>query len=174
LAGINFNLNPSNAGQITCNDKQILNDGYIRIDLKVGLDLIYEPNASSGFVFSSWTGSIASNSDISQKDKKSSFPFNFLLSFNSDNTAKTTFKPFQNGNLTANFLNPVQVSIPTEALIGIILSPFVGWLIPYIADWNKGKKQSKHLNRYIIRISTISTIKNQSRDQYLKFKPIKG
>lgn len=53
MAGINLNVNPANAGKIICNNKEIVNNGYTRIDIKAGNDIVCQPKVNSGFIFSS-------------------------------------------------------------------------------------------------------------------------
>lgn len=169
MAGINLNVNPANAGKIICNDKEIVNNGYTRIDIKAGNDIVCQPKVNSGFIFSSWSGTIAPISNVNHTSSNSNFPFNFNFLSQTNSNENSTFRALQNGTLIANFLNPVQVSIPTEALVGIILSPFVGWLIPSIAQWQKGNRQSKLMSKYITKIFTMQTTTSQQhKDEYLK------
>ena len=172
MVGINFNINPSNAGKIVCNDKEIVNNGYMRIDVKDGNTIVCQSELNSGFIFSSWSGTIMPTTSVVNHTGANTNS-NFLSNPNFlSPTAKnngTSFKAFQNGTLTANFLNPIQVTIPTEALLGIILSPFVGWLIPYIAQWKKDNKQSNLMNKFITNIYVIqSKSSKQTKDEYLK------
>jgi hypothetical protein len=138
MAGINFSINPANAGIITCNGKEIVNNDYVRIDVNAENNIVCQPRANSGFTFSSWSGTVTPISNNNHRSSNSGFPlnFNFLSPTISNDTS--TFNALHNGTLMANFLNPIQVTIPTEALIGIIVGPFIGWLIPSIPQWQKG------------------------------------
>jgi YVTN family beta-propeller protein len=103
VVGVAFNTNPPNAGDISCNGQKI-SKNYTRYNIDTVLEC--EAIANSGFAFSSWSGGLSSNLN---------------------NSPETKFTVTKYGTLTANFITPVQVSIPTEALLGIIVSPIVGW-----------------------------------------------
>jgi hypothetical protein len=169
MAGINFSINPANAGIITCNGKEIVNNGYVRIDVNAENNIVCQPRANSGFTFSSSSGTVTPISNNNHRSSNSGFPLKikFLSPTMSNDTS--TFNALHNGTLMANFLNPIQVTIPTEALIGIIVGPFVGWLIPSIAQWQKGNMQTKLMSKYISKISTMQrTTSRRDKDEYLK------
>jgi hypothetical protein len=169
LAGINFSINPANAGIITCNGKEIVNNGYVRIDVNAENNIVCQPRANSGFTFSSWSGTVTPISNNNHRSSNSSFPFNFNFLSPTMSNDTSTFNALHNGTLMANFLNPIQVTIPTEALIGIIVGPFVGWLIPSIAQWQKGNMQTNLMSKYISKIFTLQrTTSRRDKDEYLK------
>jgi YVTN family beta-propeller protein len=133
IAGVTFNVNPPNAGLIECNG-QVISDNYTAIyDTATSLEC--KAKANSGFQFTSWSGD--------------------LISPSSDNNANTRFTVSKYGALSANFINPVQITIPWELLAGIILGPIVGWSIPSIIGWIKSKRDVGKLNYYHKQIARL-------------------
>jgi YVTN family beta-propeller protein len=128
-AGVTFNINPSNAGFIECNG-QAISDNYTTI-YDTATPLECEAKANSGFQFSSWSGDLTSSI--------------------SDENAKTRFTVSKYGALSANFINPVQITIPWELLAAIILSPIVGWLVPFFANRARENKRSKNLAEFMMK-----------------------
>jgi uncharacterized membrane-anchored protein YhcB (DUF1043 family) len=88
---------------------------------------------------------------ISMEILDSIFGSLFNSANNNGNDAKTAFAVSKYGALSANFINPVQITIPWELLAGIILSPIVGWLIPFIADRRGENKRSKSLAEFMMK-----------------------
>jgi YVTN family beta-propeller protein len=127
-AVIRYNINPSNSGTIECNGQNIKNN-HIRYD--VGTPLECRANPSTGFEFSSWSSDLISN-------LKDDNPINFAAS--------------KHGTLIANFIAPVQISVPWELIVGIIVSPIVGWFIPFFADRFRERSQRNIASEYITSI----------------------
>jgi DNA-binding beta-propeller fold protein YncE len=96
LAGISFNISPPSSGNIECNNTKIPNDYYLRVTLDKMLDC--KANTNSGFLFSSC------RSDFSPS--------------NSNNT-DTTSKISRNGNITANYIIPIQFTLPKQYWEGL-------------------------------------------------------
>ena len=66
----------------------------------------------------------------------------------------------------ANFVTPVEVSIPTEALLGIIVAPIVGWFIPYILEDFKEKRQRRVLDSILKEIDVKMNMPYQTMEEY--------
>jgi YVTN family beta-propeller protein len=150
IAGVTFKTNPLEAGFIECNGKET-SSNYTIYDTDTRLECEAIPN--SGFQFSSWSGDlVAPTSNIRAQSKFTVSDYLFGSWFNSnDNDAKTTVTVSKYGTLAANFIRPVEVSIPTEALLGIILSPIIGWMIPFIANRYREDKQREKLDQYMMK-----------------------
>jgi len=152
-AGVNFNVNPPNAGFIQCNGQKISRN-YTIFDTGTAIEC--EAIPSSGFQFSSWFGDLVSSTSDNTTRTSSFTPFDSLFgswfnSTNNNDNAKTTFTVSKHGALSANFINPVQITIPWELLAGIILSPIVGWSIPFIADRERENKRRKNLAEFMMK-----------------------
>jgi YVTN family beta-propeller protein len=155
VAGVNFNVNPSNAGLIECNGQKI-SANYSLFDS--GADIKCKAIGNSGFQFTSWSGDFVPSS----LDKSSEAPVMFLDNlfgswFNSNNNENVegAFSVSKYGAITANFINPVEITIPWELLAGIILGPIVGWSIPSLVGWFKSKRDSGKLNYYHKQIGSL-------------------
>ena len=129
-AVLHNNINPSNSGTIECNE-QIINNRYVRYD--VGSQLKCRANPSTGFEFSSWSGD---------------------LSYGLVNDKEINLEVAKFGNLTVNFIEKFQIPIPWELMAGIIISPFIGWLIPFFADRFRERRQQNIAIEYMARIET--------------------
>ena len=129
LAGITYNISPSNAGHINCNGTRISDTGYIRY--AVGSKIACEAQPNSDYIFRSWSA-------------------NFPLQSGSAMT--TAFKSSDYGNVTANFQVPVEVTLPKAyweqlyiVLISIMVPAVAGWSIPAITAYINGVRQRKVL-----------------------------
>jgi YVTN family beta-propeller protein len=147
LIGVSFITNPTTGGEIVCNEQKRSNN-YTRYH--IGSLLECRAKANSGFAFSSWSGSLASSPN---------------------NNDLTSLKISEYGTLNANFIEPVQLSIPPEfwtPLYGII----PGFLIPSIVRWFNGYRQRKHLRQFIKDIgkSDKDTLEKTITDSYTRGK----
>jgi YVTN family beta-propeller protein len=145
LVGINFDIKPSSAGNIEC-DPKVPNNYFIRVGS--GVPLSCNATTNRGFLFSSWTSNLS----------------------HSNNTVNNTkFKASDFGNITANYIQPVQVSLPKEFwegfssnLMPVIILPIAAaiatWFIPAIAGWINGWRQRQNLRRYMKDIIKMHTI----------------
>lgn len=148
LVGITLTVSPSNAGFIECND-----DGR-KVSIKqvtyvVDSLLNCEASANNGFQFSSWAGDLLGNQ---------------ASTFLKNGNATIATKASHFGTLMANFVTPIQISLPIEIwspLYGIIPAVIAGTLIPRIMDWHTLRRQRDNLSTYRQRIDTL-------RDKYLK------
>jgi len=93
LAGITFNVKPSNSGQLDCNGTAISDVDYQRYT--AGSDVICKASPSSDYVFRSWSVN---------------------LPLKSGTSPVTSFKTSDYGNVTTNFQVPVQINLPMEQL----------------------------------------------------------
>jgi YVTN family beta-propeller protein len=152
-AGISFEIN---SGSIYCQPGgRISKNSYIIYDLYSIVKC--EANPNSGFVLSSWTGDLPYNIN---KTKPSVIQFNVT----------------RYGTLTPNFgktfsATPINVSVPTDLLYGVILGPTVGsvlaWLIPYFIDRNDKKMQLQTLRTETAKIDKIYNLHEKSREERL-------
>jgi hypothetical protein len=138
LAGVSFNVKPLNAGNIVCDQKSISNSDYERYP--VGLYLHCKATTNSGFLFSSWTNDFA----------------------RSNNNTDTTFKISRFGNVTANFIMPVQLSFPKQyweglylLLLSVIVPAVASWFVPSVAGWLNSWRQRRNLSKCITAITRI-------------------
>jgi YVTN family beta-propeller protein len=170
--GITFNINPPNSGYIECNGRKILDITHISYS-SMGSELECEAIPYSGFQFSSWSGDLVaptSNNRAQTKYTLSDYLFGSWFNSN-DNDAKTTVAVSKYGILSANFIEPTQVSIPPEfwaPLYGLI----PGFFIPSIISWLNGKRQRTHLRQYINDIGKLDkgTIEKNITNSYTKGK----
>ena len=131
LAGVTFNVNPSNSGKLECNGTMISDVDYERYD--AGSEIICKAMPSSDYVFRSWSANLPLQSGTSS-----------VTSFNSSDF----------GNITANFQVPVEITLPKEyweqlyvVLISIMVPAIVGWSIPAIAGYFNTIRQRKVLRK---------------------------
>jgi hypothetical protein len=136
VAGVTFNINPPNSGQITCNNKVITN---LHFYIGAGTQCIAEPN--KGFQFSSWIEQLRLKSSrtinastVSRNPLIDSFLGIFGI-HQKDNAANFTVTQF--GNFTAN-LKEIPPPIPPEYLLtlfGIMLGTFITSLFRWVNGW---------------------------------------
>ncbi|HET7283328.1 MAG TPA: YncE family protein, partial [Nitrososphaeraceae archaeon] len=140
-AGVTFKMD---SGDINCNGRKVSNNDYNMYDINTIVNCKAEPG--SGFLFSSWSGDLASNNTAT----------NPVLHFN-----VTRY-----GTLTANFVKApspaAQVILPKEywdsiysIVIGVIVAPIAGWLVPFVVDYKEKKRQLRYLRTYIPLIDNI-------------------
>jgi YVTN family beta-propeller protein len=167
-AGVNFNVNPSNAGSIYCNGQRT-SDNYIIYG--IGTILKCETKPNPGYAFSSWSGDPYSNrNDTLTHPTALDYLFGWLsgtsLSSNPSSYPLIRFPVSQYGKLTANFIVPTKISIPQEYLIGLY-GVILSFLIPSIASWFNKKRQRKYLSMYKTKIDTLNVTSYQNNDEYL-------
>jgi YVTN family beta-propeller protein len=148
VTGITFEINPTDSGYINCNQREFLNGDYFRYAMNTSLVCLAIPNA--GFSFSSWSG------DLTLRPIPST---------------QTTFRVSEFGNVTANFIIPIEFTLPKEywdqlyvILLGIIIPAIAGWSIPAIAGWVNGERQRRHLREYMAMIYEVNNNKDNSFD----------
>jgi YVTN family beta-propeller protein len=151
VIGITFEIDPAESGYIICNEREFFNGDYVRYNISTPLDCRAVPN--EGFSFSSWSG------DLTSKP----IPL-----------SQTTFDVSKSGNVTANFVVPVEFTLPKEywdqltvILIGVIVPAIAGWSIPAIAGWLNGRRQRRHLRKFMISIDVRNKISSQEPVKYL-------
>jgi YVTN family beta-propeller protein len=155
-AGVTFNISPGNSGNIVCNTKEYPINTYLYIDSGIKCSAI--PNKD--FEFSSWVENLSHNSTITLNTSSiSDSPMNsFLRLLNiKPNDTSAAFVIDRYGSFTANFKHSPP-AIPTEywiPLYGVIVSSIVGWSIPSIIGWIKGRRQRRSANRYYQKINCL-------------------
>jgi YVTN family beta-propeller protein len=118
--GVTFEIKPLNSGQIYCNNQKVSNN-YIRYPTRdqVKCEVIANP----GFKFSSWSGSMLDNLRTNAQTESTTYDYlvgwleNMFSTSNSD--SKIIFTVSKYGTLSANFIIPVQVSVPQEYIIAL-------------------------------------------------------
>jgi YVTN family beta-propeller protein len=153
VIGVTFEINPANSGYVNCNGKEFLNGDYFRYNINTTIDCLAVPN--TGFSFSSWSGDLTSTPIPS---------------------SQTTFKVSKFGNVTANFIIPIEFTVPKEywdqlsiILVSVIIPAIASWSIPAIAGWLNGKRQREHLEEYMARIYQVNNKSNpQDTVEYLR------
>jgi YVTN family beta-propeller protein len=123
LVGEKFSTIPSVAGNILCNDNGVSNNHLTYYD--IGSSVKCEARPNSGYSFSSWSGDLISNSSNNMMD----------------------FAASGYGTLYANFVEPVNITVPPE-----FWAPFYaiipGFFIPSLITWFNGRRQRGYLSRY--------------------------
>jgi YVTN family beta-propeller protein len=145
VIGVTFEVNPADSGYINCNGKEFLNGDYFRYNINTTLDCLAVPNA--GFSFSSWSGD---------------------LTIRPITSSQTTFEVSKFGNVTANYIVPIEFTLPREywdqlsvILLSVIIPAIASWSIPAIAGWLNAKRQRKRLREYMTRIYEVINIRTQ-------------
>ncbi|MGA9154043.1 MAG: YncE family protein [Candidatus Nitrosopolaris sp.] len=156
-AGVTFNINPNDSGQIVCNKNiEAPTNQYLYIGLETQCTAL--PN--NGFEFNSWVEDSGHNSTkIINVSTVSNSPLNSFLDIFGlkPNDPSATLYVTKIGTFTANFkalLPPIPAAywIP---LYGVIVSSIVGWSIPTIIGAIKSKKQGRSLGRYQNEIDSL-------------------
>ncbi len=150
VAGVTFDINPFEGGQIICNGLDAPINRYFYASS--GAECVTKPN--NGFEFSSWTQNLADNSTITiNASTTSSSPWTPLLDIfgvkSIDPTADLTVNRF--GNFTA-YLKALLPPVPAQywaSLFTVVVTALVGsLLIPAVVGWIKSKKQTSRLNSF--------------------------
>jgi YVTN family beta-propeller protein len=153
VAGITFNISPSNSGFIECNGTKISDGNYIRYNISKNISC--KANANSDSVFRSWTGD---------------------LPLNLTSVTEITFRPSKYGNVTGNFVPQLFTDEYWDELRGnvlgvmipIMISVIGGYFVPSIARWLNSYRQRGYLRRIIITITMIRDTFYRNEDEYLK------
>jgi YVTN family beta-propeller protein len=147
VIGVNFEVNPADSGYVNCNGRDFLNGDYFRYNVNTTLDCLAVPNA--GFSFTSWSGDLTSRP----------IPL-----------TQTTFEVSKFGNVTANFIVPIEFTLPREywnqlsiILLSVIIPAIASWSIPAVAGWLNGKRQRRHVREYMTRIYEINNNNNNDK-----------
>jgi YVTN family beta-propeller protein len=155
LVGLTFNIQPPNAANIICVDKdnhekEIPVNTYIRVEFGAQCKI----EANSGFMFTSWTQNLGSTLDSTKTiSTNSDSPLDLLLSFLgvNQNENSITLKVSKYGSFVANFNNPIQLSIPTE-FWAPLYALIPGFFIPSIISWLNGRRQRGYLKQSLKKI----------------------
>ena len=159
VVGVTFQVNPFNSGVILCDGLTTPSPIGQYTYVYSSAQCIAKPN--EGFEFSSWVENLEGNSTqpISVSRPASGWD-SFVLAVTDffgdkpDNPeSKLNITKF--GTFTANFVNPVQFTIPWEFVAGLILGPIAGWSIPGIIGLVKSKRDVRKLNYYHIEIASL-------------------
>jgi len=159
MTGVRYNISPSNAGFLTCNNIKIADKDYIRYRLNsiVNCDV----NPDSDFDFRSWSGN---------------------MDFSSSVDPETTFKASRYGNITANFAVPSKVTLPEGywlqlygVLLTVMIPAIIGWFVPAIAGWVNGIRQRRNLGRFITTLADINKeFQDNDKDKNIKVRYLKN
>jgi uncharacterized membrane protein len=169
MAGVTFNINPSNSGHITCDNIEVTTKqkfGFAYIGAETQCTAV--PN--KGFQFSSWLEQLGMKS--SRTITTSTMSPNPLVDLilgafgihPKDTAANFTVTQF--GNFTASF-KEVSPPIPPEywiPLYGVIVSSIVGWSIPSIIGGIKSRVQGRRASNYYKEISLLKDSKSIDKD----------
>jgi YVTN family beta-propeller protein len=151
--GVSFNVNPQGSGNIVCGTRTISNTNYLRYPVGTSHNCVANPNP--GFIFSSWSGSLANSNH---------------------NSTTLAFNASKFGGLTANFgATSPTINLPKGALdtlysliVAVIIAPIASWVIPYFVDRRDTARQRKYLSMYLQRIDKINEECYPSREECLK------
>jgi YVTN family beta-propeller protein len=149
-AGVTFNINPTDSGQIICNKNvEAPTNQYLYIALETQCTAL--PN--KGFEFNSWVENSINVSTVSNSPLNS-----FLDIFGlKPNDPAATLYVTQFGIFTAHF-KALPTPIPPAywiPLYGVIVSSVVGWSIPSIIGAIRSKRQGRSLGRYQNEIDSL-------------------
>jgi hypothetical protein len=70
------------------------------------------------------------------------------------------------GKINANFINPIQLSIPLDIYIAIIAA-ILSFFIPSVAGWLNGLRQRRYLRMYITRIDEACDETHRTKNECL-------
>jgi len=146
LVGINFNINPTNSGQLICNGEKIVNASYARYN--IGTTMECKAIANKDFATGIWSGNLLPDSKDISSD---------TLAFEIDRF----------GDLTANFeeSSSVNLNIPFDTLLQIlliVLTAVIGWLIPGIVGFISKLRQKSKIITY------MESINNSNKENVLE------
>ncbi|MGB6533302.1 MAG: hypothetical protein WBF33_34860 [Candidatus Nitrosopolaris sp.] len=156
-AGVRFNINPTDSGQIICN-KNI--EAPTNQFLYVGLETQCTALPNKGFEFANWVENSGHNSTkMINVSTVSDSPLNSFLDIFGlkPNDPAATLYVTQFGIFTAHF-KALPLPIPPTywiPLYGVIVSSIVGWSIPTIIGAIRSKKQARSLGRYQNEIDSL-------------------
>jgi hypothetical protein len=155
-AGVSFDVNPSHAGRIVCNNSTIPTNVQFYIDYNTQC----AAESNNGFQFSSWIQILEPNSSriISISDSSDSLWNQGWSNLGlGSKVTSSDLSVARHGNFIASF-EQLPPPIPKEYLVplyGIIVSSIIGWSIPNIVTWYKSKKQINRLNSYHEEITSL-------------------
>ncbi|MGB6589955.1 MAG: hypothetical protein WBE68_00425 [Candidatus Nitrosopolaris sp.] len=156
-AGVTFNINPTDSGQIICNKNvEAPTNQYLYIGLETQCTAL--PN--KGFEFNSWVENSGHNSTKTiNVSTVSNSPLNSFLDIFGlkPNDPAATLYVTQFGIFTAHF-KALPTPIPPAywiPLYGVIVSSVVGWSIPSIIGAIRSKRQGRSLGRYQNEIDSL-------------------
>lgn len=161
MAGVDFNVNPSNSGFLKCNGQRVLSN-FTSYD--VSSQPVCEAVPNPGFTFSSWSSDLLSNSSNSLSGVA-----------NPNNNSTIQFIPSHYGKLTANFITYAPFSLPPAfwAAVSAIITSF---FIPSIVSWVNNWIQRRNLRKYLHKIDSDhnklskETMKKEIQNLYAKGK----
>jgi len=143
-AGVIFNIEPANSGDIWCNNKEYPTNVYLYV--ANGTKCIARPDKD--FEFSNWIENLGHNSTVPlSRSVISDSPLNSFLSTlgMKPNDTSATFDVNRFGIFAANFKSvpppiPLQYWIPLYGLIG---STIIGWSLPTIIGSIRARTKRK-------------------------------
>ena len=157
VAGVTFNINPTDSGQIICNKNvEAPTNRYLYIGFETQCTAL--PN--KGFEFNSWVENSGHNSTKTiNVSTVSNSPLNSFLDIFGlkPNDPEATLYVTQFGIFTAHF-KALPTPIPPAywiPLYGVIVSSVVGWSIPSIIGAIRSKRQGRSLGRYQNEIDSL-------------------
>jgi YVTN family beta-propeller protein len=163
LAGISFDVNPFQAGQVICKNVPVSTNQYLFLDSH-GQCMA---KSNNGFHFTNWVEKLGHNSSRIINSSAGSDLLGSLFTTlgieprdTPENLSTTRF-----GNFTANF-EKLPPPIPPEylaPLYGIIVSSIIGWSIPNIVGWLRSKGQRKHLEECLNQIGKLDREKIEEK-----------
>ncbi|HXS59688.1 MAG TPA: YncE family protein [Verrucomicrobiae bacterium] len=173
-AGVKFNIYPSNAGSIWCNNKEYPINIYLYV--VNGTKCVAKPNKD--FEFSSWVENLNNNSTFPVTQSTISYsPLNSLLSalgmMSKDTSATLDVNRF--GTFTVNF-KATPPAVPYEywiPLYGIVVSTLFGWSIPSIIGWIRARiKRKGSIEEYDDIISSLANVTDRKSLDRIKNRAI--
>jgi YVTN family beta-propeller protein len=150
IAGVTFNVNPSDSGYIQCNHANSPSPLNQYIYLYSGSQCSAKP--SEGFEFVSWEENLEGNSTQLITVSKPASNWDSISAFFGfkPDEPEATIPITKFGTFTANF-KELPPAVPSEYMIplyGIIITSIVGWSIPTIIGWTKSKREARKLNYF--------------------------
>lgn len=163
VQSIKFNVFPSKAGVITCNNLDYNANNSYGLILNKG---ICEARPKAGFSFESWNGNVKDLSvDVPTEGPIILQPFYAILTNLGLSNDPGRLDIRSSGELQANFRSAPE-PIPREywtGLIGIAIAIFTGYLAPNAAQWINSFRQRKCMVKYYAKIEKLP-----KDDNYLK------
>jgi YVTN family beta-propeller protein len=148
MVGVTLNIHPYNSGTLTCYKVRIpTNPNLITISIPTNIFLFIDSGTNcaaqpkNNFGFDGWVENLTPN-------RNSTIPVG-------DSSGNLILDRY--GTFTANF-KPLPPAIPPEylaPLYGIIVSSVIGWSIPSIIGWIRGKVQRRNLKECLTQIGKL-------------------
>jgi YVTN family beta-propeller protein len=154
-AGVIFNVNPANSGKIICNNVDAPTNTYLYVP--VGTNCMVQHNEYyyyDGLAVSPLTN-LKGASNIPLKSSGN-------LTVDRYGVFTVNFKPFP----------PERPPDYTFLFITVLVTTVIGWSIPSIAGWLKGRTQLKHLDECINQIGKLdrNAIEDKTNGYYVEGK----